>query len=235
MDIIEKIQATIGHLEEISNQDNPNLEKIKEQVDLIKNEILPKLDEDFNKWINRIDNPCEPDEKVEIIIDQVNDLFIQANELIDTIRKQYDIKIASDADFLDVQDDCELCRSILNDEKDDYDEGNHDEYDIVLHEISKNALVAIGLNNNDEQSVNLMGTILIGIASGESDDDIAGRAFAQILLSGFVLSIDKIKEMCKETRNKCKKQLIGLQIAFSSLQDYHCSAEEALYQIQLFL
>lgn len=115
-----------------------------------------------------IDNPCEPDEKVEIIIDQVNDLFIQANELIDTIRKQYDIKIASDADFLDVQDDCELCRSILNDEGNGYDEGNHDEYDIVLHEISK-------------------------------------------------------------------KQLIGLQIAFSSLQDYHCSAEKALYQIQLFL
>lgn len=116
MDITERIQAIIGHLEEISNPDNPDLEKIKKQVDLIENETQLKLDEDFNKWINRIDNLCEPDEKVEIIIDQVNNLFVQADELIDIIRGQYDIKDASD-------------------------EGNHDEYDIVLHEISKSTLV----------------------------------------------------------------------------------------------
>lgn len=96
MDITERIQAIIGHLEEISDQDNPDLEKIKKQVDLIENETQLKLDEDFNKWINRIDNLCEPDEKVEIIIDQVNNLFVQADELIDTIRGQYDIKDASD-------------------------------------------------------------------------------------------------------------------------------------------
>lgn len=114
-------------------------------------------------------------------------------------------------------------------------DGGEDEYDIVLKEVSKSALNSIGLDNEDERSVNLMGTILIGIFSGETDDDIAGRALAQILLTGFMLPIDKIKEMCKETREKCKKQLFGLQIAYSSLREYNYSAEDALMQIQMFL
>ena len=39
----------------------------------------------------------------------------------------------------------------------------------------------------------------------------------------------------KATREKCKKQFFGLQIAFNNLREYSCSAEDALYQIQLFL
>ncbi len=39
----------------------------------------------------------------------------------------------------------------------------------------------------------------------------------------------------KATREKCKKQVFGLQIAFNNLREYSCSAEDALYQIQLFL
>ena len=45
---------------------------------------------------------------------------------------------------------------------------------------------------------------------------------------------DKVKEW-EETREKCKKQLFGLQIAMNSLREYHCSAEEALSQIAMFL
>jgi hypothetical protein len=80
-----------------------------------------------------------------------------------------------------------------------------------------------------------MGTILLGISSEESDDAIAGRAFAQLALSGFMLPMEDIKKMCKDTREKCKKQLFGLQIAMNSLQEYHCSAEDALTQIAMFL
>ena len=80
-----------------------------------------------------------------------------------------------------------------------------------------------------------MGTILIGISSEESDDAIAGRAFAQLVVCVYMLSMDDIKEMCKDTREKGKKQLFGLQIAYGNLREYQCSAEDALSLIQLFL
>lgn len=80
-----------------------------------------------------------------------------------------------------------------------------------------------------------MGTILLGISSDESEEAITGRAFAQLALSGFMLPMDDIKKICKDTREKCKKQLFGLQIAINSLREYHCSAEDALTQIAMFL
>lgn len=122
-----------------------------------------------------------------------------------------------------------------DDDDDDDDIEEEDNYDIVLNEVSKSALKAIGFDNDNEQSITLMGAILIGISSEESDDAIAGRAFAQLALSGFMLPLEDIREMCRKARENCKKQLIGLQIAFNSLREYNCSALYALSQIQMFL
>lgn len=138
--------------------------------------------------------------------------------------------------LVDEENDGELFDPLdYDDEENDDETDDEDEYDIVLNEVSRSALKAIGLDSEDEQSINLMGAILIGISSEESDDAIAGRAFAQLVMSGFMLPIDKIKEMCCKTREKCKKQLFGLQIAYGNLREYQCSAEDALSQIQLFL
>ena len=122
-----------------------------------------------------------------------------------------------------------------DDDEEDDEIDDEDEYDIVLNEVSRSALKAIGLDNEDEQSINLMGAILIGISSEESDDAIAGRSFAQLAMSGFMLPMEDIKEMCRKTRENCKKQLFGLQIAFNSLREYNCSALDALSQIEMFL
>lgn len=138
--------------------------------------------------------------------------------------------------LVDEENDGELFDPLdYDDEENDDETDDEDEYDIVLNEVSRSALKAIGLDSEDEQSINLMGAILIGISSEESDDAIAGRAFAQLVMSGFMLPMEDIKEMCRKTREKCKKQVFGLQIAFSNLREYNCSAEEALSQIQLFL
>ena len=120
-------------------------------------------------------------------------------------------------------------------EEDDDANDETDEYVIVLNEVSKSALRAIGLNDDDDQFIKLMGTILIGISSNESDAAIAGKAFAQLAVSGFMLPMDQIKELCKDVREKCKGQLFWLQIAFNSLQEYNCSAADALLQIHFFL
>ena len=102
---------------------------------------------------------------------------------------------------------------------------------IVLNEIAKKALNTIGEEETDSSMVNLMGTILCGINSGESDELIAVKAKAELLLSGYALDEDSIKEMSKNTREKCQKHLFALQIAIGTIQDYHCGAEMALSQI----
>lgn len=232
MELIDKIKAIIGRLEDIRIQSNPNIEIIKRQVDFIENEELLNLDEEFDEWRNSLYDAGEPDEETDKIIDKIGDLFIHADELIATIRQQFEIEDVYDD--LDGFDDEEQSRTVWDDD-DDYNDADDEEYDIVLNEVSKSALIAIGIDNEDENSIKLMGPILIGISSEESDDAIAGRALAQLALSGFMLPMEKIKEIVKETREKCKKQVFGLQIAFSNLREYNCSAEEALSQIQLFL
>ena len=232
MELIDKIKAIIGRLEDIRIQSNPNIEIIKRQVDFIENEELLNLDKEFDEWINSLYDAGEPDEETNKIIDKIGDLFIHADELIATIRQQFGIEDVYDD--IDGFDDEEQSRTAWDDD-DDYNDADDEEYDIVLNEVSKSALIAIGIDNEDENSIKLMGTILIGISSEESDDAIAGRALAQLALSGFMLPMEKIKEIVKETREKCKKQVFGLQIAFSNLREYNCSAEEALSQIQLFL
>ena len=227
MELVNKLNSIIGQLEDIRNLSDPDIDVVRKQVDDFENEILPKLDEEFDELRSRIYDEGDPDEAAEKLMDQIGDKFIQADALINTIREQFGL------DYPDDEEDDELVRSLLEDDEED-DEDN-DEYNVVLDEISKSALTAIGFDNEDSQSVGLMGTILLGIISEESDDAIAGRAFAQLALSGFMLPMEDIKKMCKDTREKCKKQLFGLQIAMNSLQEYHCSAEDALTQIAMFL
>lgn len=227
MELVNKLNSIIGQLEEFRNLSDPDIDVVRKQVDDFENEILPKLDEEFDELRSRIYDEGDPDEAAEKLMDQIGDQFIQADALINTIREQFGL------DYPDDEEDDELVRSLLEDDEED-DEDN-DEYNVVLDEISKSALTAIGFDNEDSQSVGLMRTILLGISSEESDDAIAGRAFAQLALSGFMLPMEDIKKMCKDTREKCKKQLFGLQIAMNSLQEYHCSAEDALTQIEMFL
>lgn len=232
MELIDKIKAIICRLEDIRNQSNPDFEIIRGQVDLIENEELLNLDEEFDEWRNSLYDAGEPNEETGKIIDEIGDLFIQADELIVRIRQQFHMEDV--CDDIDNLDDDEPVRTSWDDDE-DYNDAEDVEFDIVLNEISKSALIAIGFDNENENSIKLMGTILIGISSEDSDDAIAGRAFGQLAMSGFMLPMEDIKEMCRKTREKCKKQVFGLQIAFSNLREYNCSAEEALSQIQLFL
>ena len=232
MELIDKIKAIICRLEDIMNQSNPDFEIIRGQVDLIENEELLNLDEEFDEWRNSLYDAGEPNEETGKIIDEIGDLFIQADELIVRIRQQFHMEDVYDD--IDNLDDDELVRTSWDDDE-DYNDAKDVEFNIVLNEVSKSALIAIGFDNENENSIKLMGTIPIGISLEDSDDAIAGRAFGQLAMSGFMLPMEDIKEMCRKTREKCKKQVFGLQIAFSNLREYNCSAEEALSQIQLFL
>ena len=225
MELIDKIKAIICRLEDIRNQSNPDFEIIRGQVDLIENEELLNLDEEFDEWRNSLYDAGEPNEEIGKIIDEIGDLFIQADELIVRIRQQFHMEDV--CDDIDNLDDDEPVRTSWDDDE-DYNDAEDVEFDTVLNEVSKSALIAIGFDNENENSIKLMGTILIGISSEDSDDAIAGRAFGQLAMSEFMLPMEDIKEMCRKTREKCKKQVFGLQIAFNNLQEYKCSALDVL-------
>lgn len=228
MELLKKIDAILGQLEEILSLSNPDTENLKKQIDIIENEELLKLDDEFDDWRGQIYDQGNSNEETDKLIDKIGDKFIEADTLINSICEKFGLEEEyddGDDGFLDP----------LDDDDDDDDSNDEDEYDIVLDEVSRSALKAIGLDNEDEQSINLMGAILIGISSEESDEAIAGRAFAQLAMSGFMLPMEDIKDMCRKTRENCKKQLFGLQIAFNSLREYNCSALDALSQIEKFL
>ena len=228
MELLKKIDAILGQLEEILSLSNPDTENLKKQIDIIENEELLKLDDEFDDWRGQIYDQGNSNEETDKLIDKIGDTFIEADTLMNSICEKFGLEEEyddGDDGFLDP----------LDDDDDDDDSNDEDEYVIVLDEVSKSALKAIGLDNEDEQSINLMGAILIGISSEESDEAIAGRAFAQLAMSGFMLPMEDIKDMCRKTRENCKKQLFGLQIAFNSLREYNCSALDALSQLEMFL
>lgn len=156
--------------------------------------------------------------------------------LFDRIADQLEDDIEMYVDDDSFQSEKEIIDDILElfDEHDNsFGEEELDNHEclIVLNEIAKKALITIGEEAMDPPMVDLMGKILLGINSGESDELIAVKAIAEFMLSGYALDEDSIKEMSKNTREKCQKHLFALQIAIGTIQDYHCSAEEALSQI----
>lgn len=229
MELVEKIKAIIERLERIKAQNNLNIDELREQINKIESVELLRLDEEFEALTDSTNEGEDSSEKDKNFTNRIRNLLIHADDLIHKIREQYGLKNPYDDKHIYLQDDDEIETASKVDEDD------NDKYNIVLKEVSKSALKSLGVENDDELTITLMETIIIGICSQKSDDEIAGRAFAEITIYGFILPMDKIKEICKETREKCKKQLFGLQIAISSLQEYNCSAEEALLQIGMFL
>lgn len=222
MEIIDKLNSLIDRLEMIQHGKSPNINNLRVQINIIKNKELPQLMDEAGEF----DDVNSENESEINIKDQIDDLLFQVEVLINTICLDFGLENREAYNYTD---------SSLEDYEEDNDEEDNDNYCIVLNEVSKSALKAIGLDNEDEQSINLMGIILVGISSEESDDVIAGRAFAQLAMTGFMLPMEEIKEMCRKTRENCKKQLLGLQIAFNSLREYNCSALDALSQIEMFL
>lgn len=230
MELIERINAIIRRLEEIKCLSNPDMKSLRNQIDIIEDEELLKLDDEFDEWREQIYSQGEPDEEANKLFDKIGDKFIEADTLINSIRGQFGLE----EEFEEEDEDGFPAPLDYNDEEED-NVNDDSEYDIVLNEVSRSALKAIDFDNEDEQSINLMGSILVGLSLGKSDDAIAGRAFAQLAMSGFMLPMEDIKEMCRKTHENCKKQLFGLQIAFNSLREYNCSALDALSQIEMFL
>ncbi|MBO4587302.1 MAG: hypothetical protein J5711_00155 [Bacteroidales bacterium] len=233
MELFDEIKAVENELENIEKQQAPDIYDIQEQVDDIEYNLLPQLWKKYHDFSESAHEDGDPDRFIVKKLDDIGDSLIQIDTLIYDIRVKFGLESTEENSK---PDNDELVRTQLSYEVDTDDiEESSDDYEIVLREISKSALKTIGLEYDDENTISLMRDIIIGIGSGEDDVTVAGKAFAHMVMTGIYMPMENIKEMCVETREKCEKQLFGLQIAYGSMDEYHCSAEEALMQIQMFL
>ena len=221
MEIIDKLTEILNRLESLKQLQDTDINYLEEQIDQIEYDDLPQLKDEINKSIDYSDN--NPDDNL-IVKEQIEDLFDKLDEAIYSVRIQFGLN--------DSKEDDEQIEYV---DGGVYEVPEPDEYTIVLKEVAISALKTIGINNKDNHAVSVMETILVGILSGEKDNIIVAKAFNELLLSGFMLDREQLVEMCKNTRENCQMQLLGLQIAVDSIREYKCSALEALSQISVFL
>ena len=227
MELVNKLKSLADHLESLKQISDTDMSKLQKQIDKIKSEELPRLEDGLVQYVDFINDGREPDENEQNILDQMESLFDQIDASIFSICLKFGL---DNSKF----DDTSLHISTNEEETVGYDPKS-EEFSIVLNEIAKSALKKIDINDTDYRIVEIMKSILTGMVFGETDTVIVGKAFSELLLSGFVLDKDIIKEMCVNTREKCQLQLLGLRIAVDSIRDYNCSAEQVLSQISIFL
>lgn len=230
MELIEKLEELVIRLEDLKKQQKLTKVFVEQQLDEINSKILPELDAELLRVNDEAYQNGEPSKETLDTLDRIDDLFINVDSLISTIQSKYEI-ITENDEF-----DEELERSVYYDDDDFDPERGDEEIEFLYNEVAKSALRTIGSNDNDPQIISVMGDILALLASGEKNDDIiVGKVLAPIVVSGYYVEPDALKNMCTKTRNLCGKQVFGLQIALSSISEYKCSAYDALAQIDMFL
>lgn len=227
MELINKLESLADRLESLKQLSNIDISNLQEQIDKIKSEELPQLEDELVRYVDFINDGREPDESEQNTLNQIESLFDQIDESLSSICFKFGL---DNSNF----DDTSLLIYTNEEEAGEYDPKSK-EYSIVLNEIAKSALKTVGVNSTDYRIVEVMKSILKGIVFGETDTVIVGKALSELLLSGFFLDKDKINEMCVNTRKKCQLQLLGLKIAIDSFRYYDCSAEQVLSQISVFL
>lgn len=220
MKIIDELTALLNRLESLKQLQDADINYLEEEIDQIEYEDLPHLKDEINKFIDYSDNnPNEAD-----FVKQIEDLFEKIEENKHSVRIQFGLNNSEeDGEHIEYVDGGV------------YEVPETTEFTIVLDEIAKSALNTIGMDITDSCMVNLMGTILLGISTGEKDSIVVGRAFAILVGSGSFIDMDTIKDIYNKTHDKCQLQILGLKIAIDCIQHYNCSAEETLAQIAIFL
>lgn len=124
-------------------------------------------------------------------------------------------------------------------------EKNEEAFGLVLNEIAKSVLQTLNksehqpsdriiLGENDDQSIFVMGRILVGICDQESDRKIASGVAEILITSALPLAESRIKVIVAEVRAKCTNQVLALQRAHTDIEN-GSSAEETLADIRELL
>ena len=124
-------------------------------------------------------------------------------------------------------------------------EKNEEVFGLVLNEIAKSVIRLLNksehqpsdriiLGENDDQSIFVMGRILVGICDHESERKIVSDVSTILVASAMPLGESRIKAIVAEVRAKCTNQVLALQRAHTDIEN-GSSAEETLADIRELL
>lgn len=124
-------------------------------------------------------------------------------------------------------------------------EKNEEAFGLVLNEIAKSVLRTLNksehqpsdriiLGENDDQSIFVMGRILVGICDQESDRKIASGVSGILTTSALLLAESRIIAIVDEVRTKCANQILAVQRAHTDIENGSTN-EEVLTDIHELL
>ena len=124
-------------------------------------------------------------------------------------------------------------------------EKNEEAFGLVLNEIAKSVLRTLNksehqpsdriiLGENDDQSIFVMGRILVGICDQESDRKIASGVSGILTTSALLLAASRIIAIVDEVRTKCANQILAVQRAHTDIENGSTN-EEVLTDIHELL
>ena len=124
-------------------------------------------------------------------------------------------------------------------------EKNEEAFGLVLNEIAKSVLQTLNksehqpsdriiLGENDDQSIFVMGRILVGICDQERDRKIASGVSGILTTSALLLAESRIIAIVDEVRTKCANQILAVQRAHTDIENGSTN-EEVLTDIHELL
>lgn len=188
-------------------------------------------------------NGMEEDEDFEDML--IDDEFNEERECIESIRdyccedEDYDFFADEDDNAdqdEDFDEDDELERCCLEEEEDST------ENEEIFDYITRHALVTLGmLEDVDDPAYDTMLEkfyffhILAGLVDGESDELIAAKAMAPIVMRGYMIDQENLKELVRATRAKCKMHVFVLNMTGAWLYSQNQDPADVLVQVMQML
>lgn len=241
---INEYKSSIDHSEneDLVNVADTIVEWVEDNKDVLECECLDDIFDEYvdmryyaNEGYMKDMFPNGTEDEEELLI---NDDFDEEIDLIETIR-EYCCE-DEQCDIFDEQDEeDELERCCLEEEEYSEDSAENEE---IFDYITRHALATMGiLEDIDDPAYDTMLEkdyffyILAGLAAGESDELIAARTMAPIVMRGYMTNQENLQELIRNARTKCKMHAFVLNMTGVWLYSQNQDPTDVMIQVMQML
>ena len=100
-------------------------------------------------------------------------------------------------------------------------------FEYVLDKVSRNALVKLQMDPNDERYVSLVGFILVHFSETNTDEYLIQLAQRYLAHEDIRMAEEEVRDIVLKTREKCDRQQFALETAFDQIANANPSGAEA--------
>lgn len=108
-------------------------------------------------------------------------------------------------------------------------------FEYVLDKVSRNALVKLQMDPDDERYVSLVGFILVHFSETNTDEYLIQLAQRYLAHEDIRMAEEEVREIVLKTREKCDRQQFALETAFDQIENDHLSGKEVYKNLRPFL